>query len=160
MSRLKNIAAVAKLSEKLAKIKGFVLTDYRGLTHKQLEELRAKLRPLSANYTVTKKTLLNRVISSARWADQISNSSGPLATLLIYDEFLPPLKELAKFIKTYNLPQVRLAVIEGREYNSEQVLQIARLPSREILLGQLLYTLNANMQKLVYVLKEVSTHER
>jgi large subunit ribosomal protein L10 len=156
MSKLKNIATVDKLSQKIKKSIGVVLTDYRGLTHKQLEELRSKLRPLDSDYTVTKKTLLK----VAGLPPEATSAEGPLGTLFIYNDFLSPLKELAKFIKTYNLPQVKFAVINGQNYDSEQVMQMAKLPSKEVLLGQLLFTLNANMQKLAYVLKEVSTHER
>ncbi len=156
MSKLKNIATVAKLSEKFSRAKSFVLTDYRGLTHKQLEDLRAKLRPLNADYTIAKKTLL-KIAGLPREA---LNEAGPLSILFIYRDPFAPLKELAKFIKLTNLPQIKMSLIDNVEYSAGQTLALAKLPDLQTLRAQLASVLNANIQKLAYILEEVRKLER
>lgn len=159
MPKQKNIDTVATLSEKLGKAKSVVLTDYQGLTHKQLEELHKALKKVEAEYMVVKNSLLK--IAGG------PESSGPTAALIAYGDEISPLKELYKTIKSLSLPKIKIGIISGKEYTPTEVETIAKLPSKEILQAQvvgrlnspifgLAYSLNYNLQKLVYVLKAVS----
>lgn len=149
MPKVKNIESVATLKTKFEKAKGLVLTDYQGLTHKQLEQLHLALKKVGAEYVVVKNSLLK--IASGNSA----SSSGPTAALFAYDDELSPLKELFKFIKTYSLPKVKLAILSGKQYDSVETARIASLPSKEGLVAQLMFTLNANTQKLAYLLTQI-----
>jgi large subunit ribosomal protein L10 len=149
MPNQRNIAAVASLKEKLEKAKSVILTDYRGLTHKQLEDLHKTLRKINAEYVVVKNSLL-KIASEGTAA-----STGPTAVLLAYGDELSPLKELFKFIKTYSLPKVKTGTIGQTVYAEAEIARIASLPSKEGLIAQLMFTLNANTQKLAYLLTQI-----
>jgi large subunit ribosomal protein L10 len=167
-SRAKKEKIVAKLSEKVSRAKGFVFTNYQGLTHVQLEKLKKAIKQANAELVVTKNTLLLRSlqISSANWADQISNFEGPTATLFLYGDPIAPLKQLAKTIREFNLPTVKFGIIDKQTLTSEQVLSLAALPPYNVLIAQLLFQMKAplyrlhralgwNVQKFVMTLKAI-----
>lgn len=159
---------VANLSEKASRAKGFVFTNYQGLTHKQLEKLKKAVKTLNAELVITKNTLLSRSLQISNIKDQISNIPGPTATLFLYGDAIEPLKALAKTIKEFNLPTIKLAILDEKVLTSDDVLKIAALPPRDILISQFigmmktpLYglhrALNWNMQKLVMTLKAIES---
>lgn len=156
MPKAKNIAAVAFLKEKVDRSKGIVLADYRGLTHKQLEDLHKALRKVEADFVVVKNTLL-RIASSDRYPLTANRSelTGPTAALFAYGDSFAAVRELYKFIKTTTLPKVKLSILDGQEYDETATARIASLPSKEGLIAQLMYTLNANTQKLAYLLTQI-----
>ena len=149
MPNAKNIENVGKIKEKLSKAKSVVVTDYQGLTHKQLEALHTALRNVGAEYVVVKNSLLK--IAS----ENSTVSNGPTAALFAYDDQFSPLKELFKFIKTNSLPKVKFAVLDGTQYDAAETARIASLPSKEGLVAQLMFTLNANTQKFAYLLTQI-----
>ena len=155
MPKEKNIQSVAKIKEKLSRAKAVVLTDYQGLTHKQLEQLHLVLKNVGAEYLVVKNSLLK--ISSAEMLKQVQHDTiiGPTAALFSFDDTLSPLKELFKFIKANALPKVKSGNIDGKTYEAAELAVLAALPSRNDLISQLMYTLNANTQKLAYLLTQI-----
>lgn len=146
--KAKNIETVSLLKDKLAKVKSLILTDYRGLTHKQLEQLHKAVKKLGGQYLVVKNSLL-------KIASKTNNLSGPTAVLLAYEDDLAPLRELFKFIKANSLPKIKKGLIWGKEYDGAETSRIASLPSKNDLIAQLLFSLNANMQKLAYILTQI-----
>ena len=151
MPKQKNIDSVAKIKDRYDRAKSVVVTDYQGLTHKQLEELHHSLKSLGAEYTVVKNSLLKIATG-----EKLQNT-GPTAVLFSYDNPLASLKELYKFIKTYSLPKVKTSFLDGQEYDEPATARLASLPSKENLIAQLMYTLNANTQKLAYILTQIKT---
>lgn len=158
---------VAEMSEKVAKAKAIVLTNYQGLTHKQLEDFKKGLRKLDAEFAVTKNTLLKRSLQEAKLdtsnADAFNKATG---TLFLYGDPVAPLKALTKMFKELKLPEVKFGILEGKTIATEDVLRLATLPSREILIAQLLgqmqapiagfhRALNWNLQKFVMTLKAI-----
>lgn len=166
MPKAKNIAVVAGLSKKLGRAKSLVLTDYRGLTHKQLEELHKALKKVEAEYVVVKNSLLRIASASTAYSLLPTDLIGPSAILLAYADEIAPLKELYKTIKTLSLPKIKFGFIDGIVYNEFEIERIAKLPAKEVLQSQvvsqlnspiysLVYSLNYNLQKLVYVLSQI-----
>lgn len=149
MPKVKNIAVVASLKEKLARAKSVVLADYTGLTHKQSEELHKKVKAVGGEFLVVKNSLL-KIASENKTV-----CSGPTAALLAYDEELSPLKELYKFIKTAALPKIKMGIINNVIYDEIAVTRFATLPDRKTLYSQLLFALNGNLQKLAYALSQI-----
>ncbi len=149
MPKQKNIATVAALSEKLKRAKGVVVTDYQGLTHKQMEALHGAVKKAGAEYVVVKNSLLN--IASKKTVTSV----GPTAVLLSYEDEFAPLKELFKFIKINSLPKVKKSLIGQTEYDAMETARIAGLPDKVGLIAQLMFTLNANTQKLAYLLTQI-----
>ena len=168
-NRIKKEQIVAKLSEKAAKAKGLVFTNYQGLTHKQLENLRKKVQAMDADFVATKNTLLKLSLSGNQtFNSQLStfNFKNATATLFLYGDPVGPLKEIAKVIKEFNLPTIKFGILDGQALTSDQLLKISALPSRETLLTQLVFGLKSpitglhrsllwNIQKFVLTLNAV-----
>lgn len=158
MATQKKIATVALLSEKISRAKAMVFVDYRGLKHKQMEELKKKLKGLSAEFTVAKNRLMKRALGKdVLLADTT-------ATLFSYADEVSPLKELLKYFKTAGVGKPKAGLLGDTILSEADVIRLAGLPTRPILLAQLAgqlnapiqalhYALNWNINKLVWVLK-------
>ncbi len=167
-NREKKEKIVAELLEKVQKAKAMVFTNYQGLTHKQIEELKKGLKKADAELMIAKNTLIKRALQSTDYSLQTTELNGPTATVFSFSDPIAPLKELAKMIKALKLPTIKFGIVEGKEITGEEVLKLATLPSREVLLAQVVgglkspifglhRALNWNLQKLVMTLKVVET---
>jgi large subunit ribosomal protein L10 len=154
----KKIDTVTELTEKVARAKSIVLTDYRGLKHKQLEELRRTVKKLDAQFVVTKNTLLSRA--------GLSKNEGATAALFAFSDEVAPLKELMKFFKAAGAGITKGGLLGDTVLSETDVTRLAGLPTRPQLLGQLAgqltapfqglhYALNWNIHKLVWALDAV-----
>lgn len=163
--RAKKQQIVANLSEKVTRAKGLVFTKYQGLSHKQIEDLKKKVKALDSEFVVTKNTLLKLALGKLLRTDNFKEAT---ATLFIYGDPILPLKELAKRIKELNLPVIKFGILEGRQTTSEELLKLSLLPTREVLLTQLVFglkapiyglnrALNWNLQKFVMTLKSIES---
>lgn len=168
MPNQRKIDIVTDLTDKIGKAKSLIFTDYRGLTHKQLEELKKSLKKVQAEFLVIKNTLLTKALSKSNHPLPTTNDqiNGPTAVLFSYEDEIAPLKILAKSIKTLTLPKIKLGFLDKKELAVADVNRLITLPTRDVLLGQLvaqmkspLYGLHRalswNMQKLVFVLSQV-----
>lgn len=144
------IDKVADLTDKLTKAKSVVLTDYRGLSVAQLDDLRKKVEAAGASYEVTKNTLLSRSLGDKEIPAEALE--GPTATLFAYQDEVAPLKALQDFIKANSLPTVKVGFLGQSLLTSLQVGELARLPGRTELLGKLARSLKSNEYRLVGVL--------
>ncbi|MDP3998915.1 MAG: 50S ribosomal protein L10 [bacterium] len=169
MPTQKKIETVAKLAEKLASAKSVILTDYHGLTHQQIEQLRKTIKKVDGDFIVAKNTLLARTFTDTNYqllATTAQPLSGPTALLLSYKDELSPLQALAGFIKQFQLPVLRIGILDGKLLNGEELIAITKLPPKGVLLAQLVWQLSSplyrlhhalqwNLQKLVLTLKAV-----
>ena len=145
---------VELLVEKLKKVKVAVLTDYRGLKVSQMQELRGKLRTGNVEYRVVKNTIARRAADSAGYAALESELKGPIAIAFGYDDLSLPARLINEFVRTTRLKvEVVGGLVEGRVFNRDQIKQLADLPSREVLLAQLLGTLQAPVGQLVGIMQ-------
>jgi large subunit ribosomal protein L10 len=150
MARPEKVEQVNLLTEKLRTAEVAVLTDYRGLSVGQLQELRGRLRSQEVEYRIVKNTLARRAASDAgheRFQDLLK---GPIGIAFGYGELGVPARVLGEFTRQ---TRIRLDIVgglvEGRVMNPDQVRQTADLPSREVLLAQLLGTLQSPVSQLV-----------
>lgn len=166
MKKQQKIKIVEELKEKLAKAKSLVLTDYRGLTHQQLEQIKKGLKTVGAEFLVTKNTLLKISLTGNIPTKLNDFLTGPTAVLLSYEDEIAPLSPLSKFIKNFGLPKIKIGIIGDKDYTAEEILKLAALPSKEILQATLVtrlkspiyglhYALNYNLTKLAFVLKNI-----
>ena len=161
---------VEEISQKLEKSDSLILTDYQGLTHKQIEVLKKNLKKSDSSFSITKNTLLKISIEkSKKYADLLKEHTyeSPTAVLFIKGDVTQALKLIAKANKDFGLPKIKVGIIDGLALDEAQVLRLSSLPNRETLLAQLggvlnspisgfVFVLNANLQKLVFVLSEIS----
>jgi large subunit ribosomal protein L10 len=142
------------LTEKLRKAKVALLTDYRGLTVTQLQELRGKLRTGDVEYRVVKNTLARRAAEAAGVPGLQTELEGPVAIAFGYDDLSLPSKLINEFVRTTRLKlDVKGGLVEGRVFSPDQVRQLADLPSRETLIAQLMGTLQSPVGQLVGIMQ-------
>ncbi len=141
-------AAVAELVESFRESNGAVLTDYRGLTVKQLQELRRSLGA-SANYAVTKNTLTKIAAKEAGvdFADDLL--TGPTAIAFIKGDVVEVAKGLRDFAKVNSPLVIKGGVLDGKPLTLDEISKIADLESREALLAKLAGALTASLQNAV-----------
>lgn len=145
--RNQDLLQIAK--DKLNRAQAVFFVDYHGLTHKQLEEVRNSLREVGAEVAIIKNTLMNIALKE-KDIDVESQLKGPAAVLFSYDDPLATAKILYAFFKKYNLPKIRFGVFEGRVVEESEIQKLSTLPSREVLLTQLVGLLNSPIRDLVY----------
>jgi large subunit ribosomal protein L10 len=135
---------VGQIAEKLREAKVVVLTDYRGLTVAQIGDLRAKLRQADVEYRVIKNTLARRAADAAGHPELGPALEGPVAFALGYDDLSTPSRLLGEWARTTRLKlDITGGMVEGRYFGADQIRQLADLPPREVLISQLLGTLQA-----------------
>lgn len=150
MPKQEKVEQVELLTEKLKQAKVAVLADYRGLTVSQTEDLRAKLRGSDVEFRVVKNTLARRAAVEAGHPAFQDVLKGPVAMAFGYDDLGTPGRLLAEWARSSRLKlDIVGALAEGRVLSTEQVRQLADLPSREVLIAQLLGTLQTPVAQLV-----------
>jgi large subunit ribosomal protein L10 len=166
-NRQKKEQLVAELSEKVGKSTAIVFANYQGLTHQQLETMKRNLKKIDAEFVAVKNTLLERaLIGKVDKETTDKHFHQPTGALFIYKDIVDPLKELAKTIKTFQMPVIKFGIVEGNVVTGEQVTKIASLPPLPVLQAQLLgqmkapisglhRALNWNLQSLVTTLNAI-----
>ena len=145
---------VEVLTEKLRKAKVALLTDYRGLTVTQLQELRGKLRTGDVEYRVVKNTLARRAAEAAGVAALQAELEGPVAIAFGYDDLSLPSRLINEFVRTTRLKlEVKGGLVEGRVFTPDQVKQLADLPSKATLIAQLMGTMQSPVGQLVGIMQ-------
>ena len=125
----KKIDTVTELSVKVAKAKSIVLADYRGLKHKQLEELRKNLKKTDAEFAVTKNRLFAKALGdkAASLEGQMKEST---AALFAYADEVAPLKELLKFFKTAGFGKTKGGLLGSMVLAEADIVKLSTLPAR------------------------------
>jgi large subunit ribosomal protein L10 len=133
---------VKDLNERFSRSKIVILTDYKGLDVTAMNDLRRKLREAEIEYKVVKNTLLIRASEETDVALIKEAFTGPSAVALSYDDPVAPAKVLTDFTKNYQKLEIKVGVMNGRVLDLSAIKTLANLPSREVILSQLLSTLN------------------
>lgn len=133
--------AVARLSELLGRATSAVVTDYRGLTVKQMEDLRRRLRAEGVDYVVVKNTLARRAATDAGVGQFSSALVGPVGLALGYGDLSTPARVLADYFRVNRVAPMVAGLAEGQVLDQATVRVLAELPPRDVLLGQLAGTL-------------------
>lgn len=148
MARPDKAAAVAQLVDQFRASAGAVLTDYRGLTVKQLEELRRALGQ-DASYAVVKNTLTKIAAKDAGVDGFDELLSGPTAIAFITGDAVLAAKGLRDFGRANAPLVIKGGVLDGRPLSPEEIAKLADLESREALLSALAGGLTAALQQAV-----------
>jgi len=145
MVNAEKVAAVAELTERFRDSEGAVLTEYRGLTVAQLAELRNSLRN-HATFTVVKNTLTKIAVTDAGLADQLSPLlAGPSAIAFVDGDVVEAAKGLRDFARTNPLLVIKGGVLDGKAISPSEIIQLADLEPREVLLAKLAGAMKASL---------------
>ena len=147
---------VAEISELLNGAASAVVVDYRGLTVAQDTELRKALRQAGVSYKGYKNTLIKRAAEGTEFAALDPNLEGPTAIAVSKDDATAPARVLAEFAKKADKLEIKGGVIEGTYYDAKGMQVIATIPSREVLLGKLLGSIQSPITNLARVLNQIA----
>ena len=151
MARADKAAAVAEIVESFNDSAGAVLTEYRGLTVKQLQDLRRSLRG-NADYAVVKNTLAKLAANEAGINGFDDLLTGPTAIAFINGDVVEAAKGLRDFAKANPTLVIKGGVLDGKPLDAAEVAKLADLESREVLLGKLAGAMLASLSQAVYLL--------
>ena len=151
MARPDKAAAVAELVESFQGSAGAVLTEYRGLTVKQLQDLRRALGE-NANYAVVKNTLTKIAAGEAGVEGFDDLLTGPTAIAFINGDVVEAAKGLRDFAKANPSLVIKGGILDGKPLDAREIAKIADLESREVLLAKLAGGMLASLSQAVYLL--------
>lgn len=141
---------VTDLVDKLKRTKGAVITDYHGLTVRDTESLRSKLREQGMDFEVVKNTLFKRAADEA--GITLEQVTGPAGIAFGYEDAVQTAKIVSKFAKANEKLEIVGGVVEGRQVDVAVIKKLSSLPSREELLGRLVGSLSTPTRNLASVL--------
>ena len=150
MAKPDKAAAIAELAENFRGSNAAVLTEYRGLTVKQLTTLRNSLRE-HATYAVVKNTLTERAAAEAGVTAFDGHLAGPSAIAFVTGDPVEAAKGLRDFAKANPLLVIKAGVLDGKPLSADEIKKLADLESREVLLAKLAGAMNASLTKAVYL---------
>ena len=145
MARAEKVAAVAELTERFQSSSGAVLTEYRGLSVAQLGELRQSLGA-NATYSVVKNTLTKIAAAEAGVTPELTNLlSGPSAIAFVQGDVVEAAKGLRDFARANPLLVIKGGVLDGKPLTPDEIVKLADLESREVLLAKLAGAMKASL---------------
>lgn len=155
MIRTEKEKIITDLHESFKKSRIVILTNYQGLDVSAISKLRRKLREVGVEYRVVKNTLIIRASEDTDAALIKDYFKGPSALAFSYDDPVAPAKVLVDFAKENDKLAIRVGIMKGKVIDSNKIKALSSLPSREVLLGQLLSVMNGVPTALVRVLNGV-----
>lgn len=150
-------AKVDQLTEVIKNAVSIVLVDYKGITVEEDAKLRRDLRAENVSYSVEKNSLLRFALKNAGIEGLDSYLEGTTAIALSNEDQTAPARVLGKFASSvddkFNL---KAGVVDGEIYDQNGVMALSKIPSKEVLLAQLVGSLQGPIQKLAATLKAVA----
>ena len=146
---------VKALATKLKDAKLVLLTDYRGITVEGATALRNTLRDTKSEYKVIKNNIVKRALNTNGESELDSALEGPTAVVIAEEDYVEPLKAIYKFSKDNEYYKIKGGIVEGKVMSVEELITLAKLPSRQELLGMLAGALLGNISKLAVGLDQV-----
>ena len=157
---------VEEIAEQLKQAKGIYLTDFTGLDVEQITRLRSNFRKAGIEYRVVKNSLTCLSAQKAGLDNLVEYLTGPTALALDNTDSIAPARIIAEFAKKDQKPQIKVGLVEGELVDSDAIESIIKIPSREVLLSQVvgafaapisgfIGTMNGILQSLVGTLEAV-----
>ena len=152
-------AKVDELAKEMKEAKIILLTDYRGITVTDVTKLRADLRNANAEYKVIKNNIIRRALDANGEKELDSALEGPVALVIGKEDYLEPAKVIYNFTKDHDFYKIKGGIVEGKVMTAEEIITLAKLPSRETLLSMLAGALLGNISKLAVALDQVKAQK-
>jgi large subunit ribosomal protein L10 len=167
LNREQKAAAIEEIAAQIQESEAIFAVDYRGISVPQAAELRTKLRGADATFRIVKNTLTERAADQADAEALKALLEGPTALTFVRGDIAVAAKALADYQKATDLLAFKGGLMNGDPLDAEQIKALSRLPSREVLYGQLVgvvaspisgvvRTLNALIQGLASQLGQIN----
>ena len=158
---------VKDLADKIKRQKSLIFTDAKGVKVKDIQKIRRELKKLEAEYKVAKKTLMEIALKKEKKEIDLSQYSGSLASSFGYKDPISLIKVLTKLAKENENFKILGGMVEDRVVSADEIKALSRIPSKEILLAQLVgcikgpingfaNVLRGNLRNLIGVLDAIS----
>ncbi len=156
INKQKKVELVSEMSEMVKGAATMVFVSFKGLSVNKTIVMRKKLHSENVGYKVTKKTLLKRACEAQKIEGEFPEALSELAVVYGSDQLLPA-SLVYEFTKEYkgNL-EIIGGVFDGKFVNKAEMLEIATIPPREVLLSKIAFLLQSPMQRLAIAVNEVS----
>jgi large subunit ribosomal protein L10 len=155
LNRDDKLALVSELNNSFNRAKLTVVADYCGLKVSELQKIRIELKNCDSEIRVAKNTLLKRAVTETGNAALSDYFTGTTAVIMGYADPVAPAKAVAKFADDHKKFIIRCAALDGEKIGVDELIALSKLPTKEVLLGQLLSTWNNVPTGLVQVLTGV-----
>lgn len=155
MGKLCKDKMVDELLESIKKHPDFIVTNYMGTSVADMEALRKGLRKISSSYVVVKNSILKVVFDKMQVGKDISELDGGIGLSLSGDDVLVTCKEIVAFSRNHDKFIIRGAYIDGKPVGCDRVKQLAAIPSKEVLLTQLVTGMKSPITGFVNTLSAV-----
>lgn len=144
---------VEEIKEKINKAQSMILVDYRGLTVAQLTELRSRYRKVGVDYKVYKNSMMRFAFKDSGLEGFNEFLKGPSAIAFGFDDPVSAAKVTSEFAKTNDKLEIKAGIVDGKIIDVNGVNNLAELPSKEVLVAQVLCGFNAPIQGFANVLQ-------
>src|ERR1700739_3858499 len=158
MKKSEKTALVEDLSSSFGRASIALVSEYRGMTAAEATEMRKRLRAVRGEMRVAKNTLVRRAIKGTAYEALDSKLGGQIGVILSYEDPVALAKTFTGFGPLGDKLKLRAAVLDGKAITPEEIQALAKLPSREVIFGQLLGLLNAPATQLVRLLNEPGSY--
>ncbi len=166
LRREKKLELSRKLSEQLENVVAIIILGYTGLTVHQMEDIRNTVKDSGATFNVIKNSVVSKAIEGTKWEPLKEHLTGANAFALSFDDPAVLAKILVAKAKEHEKLKVKLGCLDGKIISAKQIEALSKLPSKEVLIAQLLGTMKApisgfvnvlaaNIRQLLYVLKAI-----
>jgi large subunit ribosomal protein L10 len=153
--KAEKVVSVTELHEKFARAVSAVLADFRGLTVQEITVLRQQLREASLELAVVKNTLARLAVQETAFEELSPYLKGPTSITFSYRDTVAPARILSAYVKRQPKLAMRAGLFEGEIVPAEKIAEIADLPSREVLLAQVLAAMQGPLAGFVWTLQGV-----
>jgi len=150
--------AVAEITKKFQDAKSVVVVNYSGLTVEQVTTLRAQCRAANVDYCVLKNTLARRALDDLKITGLDEVLNGPSAFAFGMEDAVAPAKILSEFTEKAKVEviKVKAGLLDGLVMTPAKVAELAKVPSRDVLLARLLGSLQSSVSGFVRVLDAIT----
>ena len=147
---------VQEISENIKDAQSVVVVDYRGLTVAEDTQLRKALREAGVTYKVYKNTMIRFAAKGTEFEALEPHLEGPTALAVCKEDATAPARVLAEFAKKADKLELKGGVVEGTYYDAAGIGVIASIPSRDVLLGRLLGSMQSPITNFARVLNQIA----
>ena len=170
LTRKQKEEIVEELTDRIKRQKSLIFTDAKGVKVKDIQNIRRELKKLEAEYKVAKKSLIEIALKKEGKEMDLSGFSGSLASSFGYKDPISLIKVLAKLAKENKDFKILGGMVENRVVSAIEIIELSKIPSREILLAKFIGSikgpingfanvLQGNMRNLIGVLNAIKTNK-
>jgi large subunit ribosomal protein L10 len=138
----------------LKESKGVVLTDYQGMNVSQISSLRNELKEKKVEFKIVKNTLIEKASEELNLEDLTKDLIGCTAMAFCSDDGVAPARLLKEYFKKNRIDlKIKSGLVDGRVFSSEKIIEIASLPSKDVIIAQIINGVKSPLFSLIFILQ-------